>query len=259
MIACLPRRPVPFWLTGEAKEIRCNAADILADSVYYPACGFDGRPVQYLAGYCHSFIYVDWFIAESDVMQALSADGAFRGYELVNVQHLSMEELVGVHRWSPEPVDRNLDGDPDYHSGNRKPYFAIWAIFDRMPGISDAYGPFRLSLLFICGDGVRTFESLYNSNGVRPAVVAIVQPGDAFGGNWTSYGDERKIFCRVVLQNPNGIPGHLLVGGRVGRARHIGGPYMQPCWNAYGDLETAIDGDGWRICLWKPGPQHDLE
>lgn len=34
---------------------------ILENSLYYPASGIDGRPVQYLSGFVHSFIYAGNF------------------------------------------------------------------------------------------------------------------------------------------------------------------------------------------------------
>ena len=42
---------------------RFPLVDILRDSLFYPASGFDFRPIKYLEGCVCSFVYVDigWF------------------------------------------------------------------------------------------------------------------------------------------------------------------------------------------------------
>jgi len=75
------------------------------------------------------------------------------------------------------------------------------------------HGPVRFSLLFICSDGVDTFQALYVANRVAPKVVTVIQPGHAFGHNWTDFTDSEKVFARVVLANPAGQPDKVLYGG----------------------------------------------
>ncbi len=61
------RRPVPEWLAqlqppepDSLESCDFPLQDALKNSLYYPAAGFDGRPVQFLGGFIHSFIYVDY-------------------------------------------------------------------------------------------------------------------------------------------------------------------------------------------------------
>jgi hypothetical protein len=89
--------------------------------------------------------------------------------------------------------------------------------------------PFRFSLLFVCADGVATFQGLYNANLIAPKVVAVIQPGYSFGCNWTNFNDPEQIFARLVLENPAGQPEMLLYGG----ISRDWSSYSSPCWPAY--------------------------
>ena len=39
---------------------RFPLGELLRNSLFYPSSAFDGDPVKHLAGYIHSFIYVDY-------------------------------------------------------------------------------------------------------------------------------------------------------------------------------------------------------
>jgi hypothetical protein len=44
-------------------------------------------------------------------------------------------------------------------------------------------------------------------------VLAIIQPGHGFGGNWTNYGDTRACLYHFLKSNPAGMPNHVFYGG----------------------------------------------
>lgn len=50
---------MPEWLMKASADDELPLRAILRRSLFYPACGYDGRPVQYFAGAVHSFVYVD--------------------------------------------------------------------------------------------------------------------------------------------------------------------------------------------------------
>ena len=64
MIEQLPRACRSEWLSrvdpATIQDADFPLDDILRDSLYYPASGFDGDPVRYLAGNVLSFVYVDY-------------------------------------------------------------------------------------------------------------------------------------------------------------------------------------------------------
>ena len=89
-------------------------------------------------------------------------------------------------------------------------------IFQRLPGFDEFHGPERFSLLFICADGVATYLDLYVGNRVVPLVLAIIQPGTGFGGNYTDFRDPNGLLAHVVLKMNNGRVPDYMVCGQIG-------------------------------------------
>jgi hypothetical protein len=212
MIERLPIVDEPQWLSAVSPSTIQDATfplgDILRNSLYYPASGFDGDPVAYLAGNILSFIYVDYSHTREQLDVALANPG-FRGYEVIARRDVTERELAPRGWESP---------------------FCSWTVLQRLDGFRANHGPSRFSLLYLRADGVAAFQALFVANGVVPKGVAIIQPGHAFGGNWTDFTDPESIFARFVLGNPPGQPELLLYGGAGGRDR-----YLNPCWPAYTD------------------------
>jgi hypothetical protein len=65
------RRPMPEWLArlnpAELEAFGFPLNQALQHSLYYPAAGFDGRPVQFLGGFIQSFVYIDYGLEERAV------------------------------------------------------------------------------------------------------------------------------------------------------------------------------------------------
>ena len=213
MLKVFDRRPVPDWLTSCSIDDPLPTVEFLTNSVYYPACGFDGRPVQYCGGFSHSFIYVDYGVSSEVLVAELSRYYSFGSYRLVGGRFVDKDELLGPESRQPEQPNEAIDGNPRRYADHFVEPYAYWSVFERAPHLGEGHGPQRFSLLYIGGEGVATFQALYYSNGLAPALVAVIQPGEGFGYNWTSFFDERTILARSVLNNPNGLPGYLLFGG----------------------------------------------
>ena len=210
MIPELPWVCPPDWLMGTSQPLGpLPLAELLADSVYYPACGFDGRPIRYLAGKYHSFIYVDYGVERAEAVDQLST---FRGYAPAAWRDVRQEELT-PQGWQPLPLQAG-DGHPRQAKWWEKEPFALWAILERTPEYGPEHGPERFSLLYVGGDGVATFQALYHGNRATPAAVTIIQPGKAGEMNWTDFKDPKQVFARSVLRKPEGASrGSLLHGG----------------------------------------------
>jgi len=207
---------------------------ILPNSLYYPSCGRDGDPVKYLAGFVHSFVYVDYGLTHDEVWDSLhDAQRGFAGYDLLWCRDVAKYELIPAEAsWSISP-NPSVDGDPSVCQRFIKPPFAIWSVYERKRDYGDSHGPERFSLLYVGGEGVATFEALYYGNSCAPDVVAIIQPGTGFGGNWTDFRNPKLIFGRVVLQNPNGRPKYLLYGGWGYAEDVLAFYYKGCCWPTY--------------------------
>lgn len=198
---------------------------ILKDSLYYPASGFDGDPIKHLLGTFLSYIYVDYARSHDLLLQEIKGRG-FKGYRMLGWRAVTRQELV-PHGWTPQYPTRE-DGDP--RSGYRwaKPPFCDWCVFERLPELSEEYGPYRFSLMFVGGDGVATFQALYLANHAAPRGVAIIQDGYGFGFNWTAFTNRNRILARSVMESPYGQPKVLLNGGWSDI-----NSYMHPIWPEY--------------------------
>lgn len=151
----------------------------------------------------------------------------FSGYDLVASRFVTENELA-PDGWRP-PELRRVDGDPMRYRDHVKEPFCVWSVFQRRGDFQVTHGPVRFSLLFICADGVATFQAIYIANSITPKAVAVIQPGHAFGNNWTDYTDPGQIFARSVIENPAGQPEMLLYGG-IGDGRKW---YATSCWPMY--------------------------
>lgn len=219
---------IPTWLVSLTSASFMNEPfplrELLKDSLYYPSSGFDGRPIQHLAGNFLSFIYVDYGYSHGEFMIELNK--GFRGYDLLAERAVTEQELT-PHGWHPMPPTYG-DGNPSKYrdKGWIKEPFCSWSVFQLREGFSDNHGPSRFSLLYLCADGVAAFQALYVANSAAPKAVAVIQPGHGFGFNWTDFTDPNRIFARSVLGNPSGQPEFLLYGGY--------GDYPDACWPDYG-------------------------
>ena len=245
MLIQLPKMTIPQWLTDVSDSTIMDPfplEHVLKDSLYYPASGFDGTPVKYLAGNIFSFIYVDYGSDHDEFMNALGSPG-FRGYNRIATRSVTEKELT-PKGWHPMPPTHS-DGDPSrYHMKRSDKYqniirdyikkpFCSWSIFQRSENFTSDHGPSRFSLLYLCADGVAAFQALYVTNSIAPKAVAVISPGTGFGLNWTDFEDPYGILARSVLGNPAGPPEILLYGGTVCRGHQCHQFYRTPCWPDY--------------------------
>lgn len=248
------RRPVPEWLAKinlpEPEALEACAfplRDALEHSLYYPAAGFDGRPVQFLGGFIHSFFYVDYGKQELDLEEVVQRHG-FLGYHVTGRKQLSEGDLA-PNGWSlviPPPCTDDMHRLKQMREmGFVKKPFAVWYVFDREPNRGEDHGRERFSFVYICGDGVATYQALYWPNKIAPEVLAIIQPGTGFGSNYTDFRDPNGCLAWTVLKgNGEHVPEYLVYGGLLL-------DYTQACWpDAYPEhIEwfQHVNGNGvWR-------------
>jgi hypothetical protein len=204
--------------------------DALKHALYYPACGSDGRPVQYLGGFIHSFWYVDYLQGADAVDHEFDING-FLGYHIAGRTPLEKHHLA-PHGWTPQVPDRYRDDVRyfmEYIAPNAVPRaFATWYILERDNDRDETHGPERISLVYLGADGVAAYQALFWARNSAPEVLAIIRPGHAFGGNYTRFTDENGFLAWVVMHDPDRPKPEYLMHEVLRRKDHS--KPWQACW-----------------------------
>ena len=187
--------------------------DLLEGSVYYPAAWLDGQPMKECNTRWHhlgvnSFVYCDYLISESELVCDLQH---VCGYNVLAHRSLRPGEYLDP-AWTLflDPSEKDRYWDTFLGSGDRHP-FAHWVVFERKPWKDDSHGPRRMSLLYIGGEGLSTFQQLYCHLGVAPAMVCFIQCW-GFAGNWTNFTSPRGSFWQTLKRWPQCMPEWMWVG-----------------------------------------------
>ena len=208
--------------------------ELLPGSLYYPSSGTDGQVVKYFGKETQSFFMSDYGVPEA---QLLGQHDHFLGYEIFAHRSLSARELT------PNGWQQHLPSNLPKHkymayTQNRMPYFH-WVVYNRKAEYNPEHGPERFSLVYMGGEGIAGYQALYWSNRTTPKYLAFIQPGDAFGGNFTRYADPDEPMAWIVRNNPAGLPPFILYGG-------YGRNYDDLPWSGYTRLNLIRPyyGDG---------------
>jgi hypothetical protein len=226
----LPFREMPDWLSdisSTADMTKIPITDILTNSLYYPCSGRDGDPIKFLGGFIHSFIYADNGITLKQVELSINnPERNIKGYETEFVLHKDYYNYIFANN-----IERNF-------SNIR--INASWYILKRLEIYDSDYGPNRISLLFIQGDGLDTFNTLYIANKSYPDVLALIKSGWMGSDNYDIDGR----LAIAVLNNPSGIPEYILEG--------ISHKRTKSCWNIYDELifQWSIQYDEFDLFLY---------
>lgn len=189
--------------------------NILANSLFYPACDNDGGVVKDCNTLnrklgIENFIYCDYAFGEDRLNEAMDT---FHGYSVLASRSLKQFDLI-PNRWDMKmPPGLDLRQYHNHREAYKTP-FAKWIVYHRDATKGDDFGPARFSLLYIGGEGVATYQAIYWSNNACPKILAIIQPGHAFGLNWTDFTSPTGYLNWVVTNNPNHqMPEQIYFGG----------------------------------------------
>lgn len=154
----------PKWLRSD--ELRFNLDNILKDSLYYPACGFDGSMVKNFREHAYSFIYVDANVTIEKLEKEL-IEYPFLGYRIIHRESIN-----------PQFIIPNIDNfeikakDLVDHSAN---HYCEWFVFENEEKE-------RFSLLYIVAEAIAAYHELYIMNKIAPIAIGFNHV-DGFSGN----------------------------------------------------------------------------
>lgn len=209
MLEQLEKTDVPEWLaqiSPATSHHRLPLQELLADSLYYPACGFDGTPIRYCNGNLVSFVYADYQVTKNRLMEEFK-DRPFRGYTLLYQRDVSADELVPPG-WIPPVVPTERIDHLIYMQRPARP-FAHWSVWQRDTDRGDNHGAERFSLLYLAGEMSATYQGLYYHHRVLPKLLALICPG-SFGCEWEAAAHQDSFFHKVVAGHPDGLPRYFL-------------------------------------------------
>ena len=193
---------------------RIPMKELLEDSVYYPACYTDGRPIKYCNTIwrklgVNSFVYCDFDMSEEKFLEELKT---VRGYHVFAHRSLSRDEYI-PDGWSLElgGVGHNQYYDTFLGSEKEFPPFAHWAVFERDTDRSPMHGPERFSLIYVGGEGLATFQQLYCHYHIAPKMLCFIQCW-GFAGNWTDFTNPNAAFATTLRRHPECTPDYVCIG-----------------------------------------------
>ena len=203
---------------------------LLENSAYYPACRYDGDLIRLFNKILkdkgiRSFIYCDYEANEDQVVR--KAKQNMRGYNVLAHRSVGISEFAGSNMDSRCFLPVNRCGK--VKSG--RSFFCHWFIFERDDSFNETHGPERFSLMYICAEGVTAYEILYSYREIAPKCVAIIQPGEGLGGNWTDFHKVGAPLYQALKSNPAGLPEMIVNGGNWERDWNRG--YDNLSWEEY--------------------------
>ena len=121
------------------------------------------------------------------------------------------------------------------------------AVFERDYEFGPEIGPEVFSLLYLGAEGITVYENLYLANGIVPKAMAIIQPGTAFGGNWTDYRDPDAPLAVSVMKGKT-MPNYFFYGG-YGYFSYD--DFMWPEYRQIDAIDNYYRGSDGRVTVWQ--------
>ncbi len=224
------RESMPAWLSAYPSDAQeaLPPSEVLrrflrSRTVYYPGSGSDGGPVAAFnsAHAAHCFVYVDYLVERSELLDELQSDG-FRGYR--RLARVDLREAdFGLGNWRP-----HVTGPVRYPFKPVRPYGFI-EILERAEEYSEAHGAERFAVLFLAADGHAAFDAIFCQGSGTPVPFCVVLQDHGFGCNYSAFGEGGLLAqiasgCRV-------LPEFLLVADNTDPWRGVSGGAKVGQWS----------------------------
>ena len=219
----LPRSAPPRTEQEKAAHIKRARLSIKKGRVFfYPASGVDWRPIRRFSRDCDTFVYCDWQMSLDYFTRVLQGQEEGPGLPGIQDGYPALGQICSSigHVIELEPqhlVDGPVLADPsfltveeraNYESkylefANKPPWGRLVPLTLEVDGTKR-----RVTLIYLCAEGVATYLQLFNAQGVAPTHLCIVNCGDDRDG-WTDFRDYAQPLGRAV--SANAVKPELLV------------------------------------------------
>ena len=229
--------PLPAWLQHQSRPKFDRKNFFGSRTVYYPGARYDVDPVRLCAeaNAAHTFFFVDNGVKLQDIRRLLHelGDRGFRGYD---VEHeYEFEELALLTAgWTSHVHETDLLAE--VKRAIESEVEGTCVILRRDLNFDQIYGPQRLVLLYVIGDGHIMYDAFYCQDDGTPAPFLIVVQDHGMAGNYSRFARGGLLEC-LAYQRCR-YPDWLLVGS----IDNIGNSY-EP-WDGYTDTGVAPELQG---------------
>jgi len=184
----------------EALLANLNSTDVL----FYPACGLNWQPLHTFRHQYRLCIYCDWETRQADFVAAINQldHPSFAEKPLLYMQKL-VEDAIKRHIGQLPAMTQlpwvftNLEDD------QIKP----WCEMVKLSFKDDVPQP--VWLLYIAGNPIEAYRSLFTQHQTAPKLVFLRQPGDIPAAAWGAFVADAGPLANVIQENQH-RPQHVL-------------------------------------------------
>ena len=211
-MAIKEKERMPSWLADYRKGDEVPLEAFLSSrTVFYPGSWFDTEPMEIFgcSGSAHAFIYADFNggLTRDSFCDIFRSEFQLEGYRVYDIVLYDADEMNGAIRWTPHLAAGDYRDVVDMPR-NANP-FSYFVVLERANSLGEAFGPKRIALWFIFGDGVATFDAVYANQNAIPLFVFVHQD-HGFGGNYTNFGNDGLL--HAIAERSNVYPRFILHG-----------------------------------------------
>ena len=205
--------PIPDWLRQPSPRFD-RERFFGSRTVYYPGYGNDGHPVEICAQAhaAHAFVYVDYGVSRESVRDYVyhRGDPGFHGYDVEHEEEVP-EAVLRPRGWTPYDQEAYSKAA----EWSRVDPFRLYVVLSRDTDHDHCWGPERLAILFVGGDGHATYDALYcQGDGTPPPFLVLLQD-HGWGENYDRF-RARGLLERIACDR--GVyPEWLVVGEHNGQ------------------------------------------
>lgn len=207
----IEKMEMPKWLSEG--DFNFEVRKVLDNSLFYPACGYDGGPVKRFMGNVYSFFYVCYHPScKSERILRLIERRGFKGYHIIKYQILKPEDL-GFSLWFRKYNKAFEEYFDRYRAHKYEDFCCEWFVFERDPEFDENHNPMRFSFIYMWAEAVTAYKDVYLANNIKPKIITILHPGwkhPDMPGGYEEFLDKDKVFAKLVFSRKDLLPDYLI-------------------------------------------------